>query len=229
MKPLRILIADDHSLMRDGMIALLERIPNIEVVGEANDGLEAIQMIQTRKPSFVLMDIGMKPMNGLDATERITKEFPDVRVIILSMHANEEYVLRALRAGAAGYLLKDARKQELLTALQAVAAGKTYLSPQVSRHVIDNYVRSVGAETSPLEQLTPRQRETLRLIAEGRTNKEIAQLLNVSIKTVDTHRMLLMQRLDIHDVAGLVRFAIKVGLISVSEEPVSRTSRPLAE
>jgi DNA-binding NarL/FixJ family response regulator len=216
MNTIRVLIADDHSLVRDGMIALLEKVPGIEVVGEANDGLEAIEMIRMHRPSFVLMDIGMKPLNGLDATERITKEFPGVRVIILSMHANEEYVLRALRAGAAGYLLKDAKKQELLDAIQIVASGKTYLSPQVSRHVIENYVRSVGAETSPLEQLTPRQREILRLIAEGRTNKEIAQLLNVSIKTVDTHRMLLMQRLDIHDIAGLVRFAIKVGLISVS-------------
>ncbi|HEY4491131.1 MAG TPA: response regulator transcription factor, partial [Acidobacteriota bacterium] len=191
--------------------------PGIVIVAEANDGLEAIRMIASHHPTLVLMDIGMKPLNGLDATERIIKEYPEVRVIILSMHANEEYVLRALRAGASGYVLKDARKQELVTAIEAVAAGKTYLSRQVSRHVIDNYVRSVGAETSPLERLTPRQREILRLIAEGRTNKEIAAILNVSIKTVDTHRMLLMQRLDIHDVAGLVRFAIKVGLVSLAQ------------
>lgn len=217
MKPIRVLIADDHSLMREGVIALLEQTPGIAIVAEANDGLEAIRMIASHRPNLVLMDVGMKPLNGLDATERIKKEFPDVRVIILSMHANEEYVLRALRAGAAGYVLKDAKKQELVTAIESVAAGKTYLSRQVSRHVIDNYVRSVGAETSPLERLTPRQREILRLIAEGRTNKEMAAILNVSIKTVDTHRMLLMQRLDIHDVAGLVRFAIKVGLVSLAQ------------
>jgi DNA-binding NarL/FixJ family response regulator len=158
----------------------------------------------------------MTPLNGLDATARISREYPHVRVIILSMHANEEYVLQALRAGASGYLLKDSKKQELVNAILTVASGKTFLSPQVSRHVIDTYIQNVGAETSPLEQLTPRQRQILRLVAEGRTNKEIARLLNVSIKTVDTHRTLLMQRLDIHDVAGLVRFAIKEGLISVS-------------
>ncbi|HJZ11789.1 MAG TPA: response regulator transcription factor, partial [Acidobacteriota bacterium] len=152
MKPIRILVADDHSLMREGVIALLEKTPGIVIVAEANDGLEAIRMIASHHPTLVLMDIGMKPLNGLDATERIIKEYPEVRVIILSMHANEEYVLRALRAGASGYVLKDARKQELVTAIEAVAAGKTYLSRQVSRHVIDNYVRSVGAETSPLER-----------------------------------------------------------------------------
>jgi DNA-binding NarL/FixJ family response regulator len=217
VKPVRILIADDHSLMREGVIALLEKTVGIQIVGEASDGLEAIRMIAAHHPNLVLMDIGMKPLNGLDATERIIKEFPDVRVIILSMHANEEYVLRALRAGASGYVLKDAKKQELVSAIEVVASGKTYLSRQVSRHVIDNYVRSVGAEISPLERLTPRQREILRLIAEGKTNKEIASILNVSIKTVDTHRMLLMQRLDIHDVAGLVRFAIKVGLVSLAQ------------
>ena len=216
MKKIRVLIADDHNLMRDGVKALLEKTPELEIIAEASDGLEAIRCIGTHRPNIVLMDIGMTPLNGLDATSRITREYPDVRVIILSMHANEEYVLQALRAGAAGYLLKDCKKQELINAILSIASGKTYLSSQVSRHVIDTYVQSVGAETSPLEQLTPRQRQILRLVAEGRTNKEMAQLLNVSIKTVDTHRTLLMQRLDIHDVAGLVRFAIKVGLISVS-------------
>lgn len=215
MKKVRILVADDHRLMRDGIIALLEKIPDIEIVAEASDGLEAIRMIGEHHPNIILMDIGMTPLNGLDATFRITREYPEVRVIILSMHANEEYVLQALRAGAAGYILKDSKKQELVNAITTVASGKTYLSPQVSRHVIDTYVRSVGAEISPLEQLTPRQRQILRFVAEGRTNKEMAHLLNVSIKTVDTHRTLLMQRLDIHDVAGLVRFAIKVGLVSV--------------
>jgi DNA-binding NarL/FixJ family response regulator len=216
MNTIRVLLADDHSLMRDGIAALLNEVPGFKIVGEARDGLEAIQMIQTHQPNMILMDIGMTPMNGLDATARISKEYPEVRVVILSMHANEEYVLKALRAGAAGYLLKDTKKQELIDALNAVAAGKTFLSKEVSRHVIDDYVRSVESERTPLDQLTPRQRQILRLIAEGKTNKEIAQVLNVSIKTVDTHRTLLMQRLNIHDIAGLVRFAIKMGLVSIS-------------
>ena len=131
------------------------------------------------------------------------------------MHANEEYVLQSLRSGAAGYLLKDAKKQELIKAVKAIASGKTYLSPEVSRHVIDNYVQSVGTPKSPIEQITPRQREILKLIAEGRTNKEMAQLLNISVKTVDTHRTQLMERLDIHDVAGLVRYAIKTGIVTI--------------
>ncbi|MCI0413678.1 response regulator transcription factor [bacterium] len=215
MKPIRILIADDHALVRDGIRAMMDKTEDIDVVAEASDGLEAIEKISKHKPNLVLLDIGMKSLNGLDAAARITREFPSIHVVILSMHANEEYVLRALRAGAVGYLLKDSKKQELLMAIHSVMQGKTYLSPQVSRHVIDNYVRSVGAEKSPLEQLTPRQQEILKLVSEGRSNKEIAQLLNVSVKTVDTHRTQLMQRLNIHDVAGLVRFAIKAGLISL--------------
>jgi DNA-binding NarL/FixJ family response regulator len=215
MNRIRLLIVDDHSLVRDGIRAILEKVEELEVVAEASDGLEAIEMIRQHNPNLVLMDIGMTGLNGLDATARITKEFPDVKVIMLSMHVNEEYVLQALRAGASGYLLKDARKNELAMAVKLVAAGGTYLSPQVSRHVIDNYVRSVDSEVSPLEILAPRQREILKLIAEGRSNKEMAQLLNISVKTVDTHRTQLMQRLDIHDVAGLVRFAIKVGLVSL--------------
>jgi len=216
MKTIRVLIADDHSLVRDGIRALLEGAPEIEVVAEANDGLEAIELTLEHHPDIVLMDIGMSRLNGLDAAARLTREFTEVRVLMLSMHANEEYVLQALRAGASGYLLKDSRKQELLFALKSVAEGKTYLSPMVSKHVIESYVKSVGTETSPLEKLTPRQREILRLICEGRTNKEIATILNISVKTVDTHRTQLMERLDIHDVAGLVRFAIKEGLVNLT-------------
>jgi DNA-binding NarL/FixJ family response regulator len=216
MKPIRILIADDHTLLRDGIRAILESLDDVQVVAEASDGLEAIEMAHKFQPSLVLMDIGMSGMNGLDATAQLRKEFPHLKIVMLSMHANEEYVLQALRAGAAGYLLKDARKQELTFAIKSVAEGKTYLSPQVSRHVIDRYVSSVEAESSPLEQITPRQREILKLIAEGRSNKEIAHVLNISIKTVDTHRTQLMERLDIHDVAGLVRFAIKNGLVNLN-------------
>ena len=217
MKQIGLLIADDHTLLRDGMRALLESTERIKVVAEANDGIEVMELLKKHDPDIVLMDIGMPRMNGLDATKLITQNYPDTRVLILSMHANEEYALRALRAGAAGYILKEARKQELLHAIETVASGGTYLSPKVSRHVIENYVQSVGANKSPLEKLTPRQRETLKLIAEGRSSREIASMLDLSIKTVETHRTQLMERLDIHDVAGLVRFAIKSGLATVSD------------
>jgi len=216
MTPIKILIADDHSLVRDGIRAILQSVPDFEVVDEASDGLEAIEKIRDKSPHLVLMDIGMARLNGLDAAQRVHKEFPATRVVILSMHANEEYVLQALRAGVSGYLLKDSKKQELIFAIRTISEGHTYLSPQVSRHVIENYVSRVDRQASPLEQITPRQREILKLIAEGRTNKEIAQVLNISVKTVDTHRTQLMERLDIHDIAGLVRFAIKMGLVNLS-------------
>jgi DNA-binding NarL/FixJ family response regulator len=199
------------------MRALLDSTERIKVIAEANDGIEVMEQLKKHQPDVVLMDIGMPRMNGLDTTKLITQNYSDTRVLILSMHANEEYALRALRAGASGYLLKESRKQELLHAIETVAAGGTYLSPKVSRHVIDNYVQSVGANQSPLEKLTPRQREILKLIAEGRSSREIASMLELSIKTVETHRTQLMERLDIHDVAGLVRFAIKSGLATVSD------------
>ena len=159
------------------------------------------------------MDIAMPEMNGLEATAHVVKEFPQVRVMILSMHANEEYVLQALRSGAMGYVLKDAGISELELAVRAIVRGETYLSPAVSKHVVADYVRRVSSEPSSLEQLTSRQREILQLIAEGRTTKEIADLLYVSVKTVETHRLQLMKRLNIHDIAGLVRYAIRMGLV----------------
>jgi DNA-binding NarL/FixJ family response regulator len=225
MNPVRILLADDHTLVRGGLRALLKDLRGVQVVAEANDGREAFQLAESQKPDIILMDIAMTGMNGLEATTRITKEFPNVRVIILSMHTSEEYVLQALRAGAAGYLLKDAGITELELAINAVAKGETYLSPPVSRHVISNYMRRVGIETGSeeagerpaLERLTFRQREILQLIAEGHTTHEIANLLNISAKTVETHRMQLMERLDIHDVAGLVRFAIRTGLVTLDD------------
>lgn len=225
MNPLRILIADDHTLVRGGIRALLRDLLGAQVVAEASDGREALRLVEALQPDIVLMDIAMMGMNGLEATARISKEFPSVRVIILSMHTNEEYVLQALRAGAAGYLLKDAGIGELEMAINAVSRGETYLSPPVSKHVIAEYVRRVGfAEEDEekfnrptVEKLTLRQREILQLIAEGHTTQEIAQLLNISVKTVETHRMQLMERLDIHDVAGLVRFAIRVGLVALDE------------
>jgi DNA-binding NarL/FixJ family response regulator len=160
------------------------------------------------------MDITMPRLSGLEATARITREHPDVRVIVLSMHASEEYVWQALRAGASGYVLKDAGLAELDLAIRAAARGEKYLSPTMSRHVVDGYVRGLTPELSPLERLTSRQREILQLVAEGQTTKEIAGRLNLAVKTVETHRGQLMSRLDIHDIAGLVRYAIRVGLIT---------------
>ncbi len=222
MKPTRVLLAEDHTLVRAGIRALLQNLAGIEVVAEASDGREALRLIKTYQPDVVLMDIAMAGLNGLEATARVTKEFPTVRVVILSMHSTEEYVAQALRAGAAGYLLKDAAAAELELAVTAVARGETYLSPAVSKHVIADYLRRVGdreasgggGATPASELLTPRQREILQLIAEGRSTKEIAAILHLSVKTVETHRTQLMARLDIHDVAGLVRYAIRIGLVT---------------
>lgn len=211
---IRVLLADNHTLVRAGLRALLQNIEGIQVVAEAGDGREALRLIAAHQPDVVLMDVAMPEMNGLEATARVVKEFPNVRVIILSMHANEEYVLQALRTGAAGYVLKDSGVSELELALRAIAKGETYLSPAVSKHVVADYVRRVGSESSSLEQLTPRQREILQLLVEGRTTKEIAKLLYISVKTVETHRAQLMERLGIHDVAGLVRYAIRMGLVT---------------
>ncbi len=213
MKPIRVLLAEDHTLVRAGIRALLENIEEVNVVAEADDGREALRLIEAHQPDVVLMDIAMPGLNGLEATAQVEQNFPYVRVIILSMHANEEYVWQALRAGAAGYLLKDADIAELEVAVKAVARGETYLTPPVSKHVIADYVRRVGGEPGPAERLTPRQREVLQLIAEGHTTREIAQILGVSVKTVETHRQQLMERLDIHDIAGLVRYAIRIGLV----------------
>jgi DNA-binding NarL/FixJ family response regulator len=171
-------------------------------------------MIKSKLPNLVLMDIAMSELGGLEALPRITKDFPGVKVIILSAHANEEYVIRALRGGAAGYMLKDAATAELELAIRSVREDKTYLSPSISRTVINSYLERVGGQLSPLEQLTPRQREILQLLAEGRNTKEIASDLDISVKTVESHRLQLMDRLDIHDVPGLVRYAVRSGLVS---------------
>jgi DNA-binding NarL/FixJ family response regulator len=216
MKPLRVLLADDHALVRAGFRALLKDMDGVVVVDEAGDGREALRLIEARRPDVALLDITMSGLNGLELAARVVSDFPPTRVIILSMHAGEEYVLHALRSGVHGYLLKDAGAAELEMAVRAVARGETYLSPAVSRHVAE-YVRRQGGEPGPLERLTPRQREVLQLIAERHSTKQIAQILNVSAKTVETHRAQLMEKLDIHDVAGLVRYAIRVGLVRPEE------------
>lgn len=216
MTPIRVLIADDHTLVRAGFRALINNIAGFTVVAEARNGREALHEVATNQPDVVLMDIAMSELNGLEATLQIKQEFPVVRVIILSMHSNEEYVLQALRVGAMGYLLKDSSVAELELAIAAVMRDETYLSPAVSKHLVE-YVQRVDHETSSLDRLTVRQREVLQLIAEGHTNQEIAQILHISIKTVETHRSQLMDRLDIHDVAGLVRYAIRMGVVTSNE------------
>jgi DNA-binding NarL/FixJ family response regulator len=210
-----VLLADDHVLVRAGIRALIEKIPNVTVIGEASTGRAALELVKATLPNLVLMDIAMAELGGLEALPRITKDFPGVKVIILSAHANEEYVIRALRGGAAGYMVKDAATAELQLAIDAVARDRTYLSPSISRTVIDSYLERVGGQFSSLEQLTPRQREILQLIAEGKNTKKIASDLNISVKTVESHRLQLMERLNIHDIPGLVRYAIRSGLVSV--------------
>lgn len=214
MSAIRVLLADDHALVRAGIRALLEKLPGIAVVGEADNGRQALELIKKSAPNLILLDISMTELSGLEALPRIVKDFPDAKVLILSAHANEEYVIRALRSGAAGYMLKDAAAAELRVAIDSVIQDKTYLSPSISRTVIDSYLKRVGGSFSPLEQLTARQREILQLVAEGKNTKEIAGLLGISIKTVEAHRLQLMARLDIHDVPGLVRYAIRSGLVS---------------
>src|SRR5437867_5479912 len=214
MSAIGILLADDHTLVRAGVRALLESLPEVKVVAEAADGHEALAFAKAHEPHVVLMDVAMSGLNGLETTARLVKDFPDVRVIVLSMHANEEYIWQALRAGASGYLLKSASTAELETALQAVGRGETYLDPAIARRVIAGYLSGAAQKKSSIEQLSPRQREILQLIAEGRSTKEIAFLLNLSTKTVETHRAQVMERLDIHDVPGLVRYAIRQGLVS---------------
>lgn len=212
---LRVLLADDHAILREGVRLVLEAQPDIVVVGEARDGEETLVLAHRLRPDVVVMDIAMPGLNGLDATARVVDEFPHTRVIILSMHADEEYVRQALRAGASGYLLKNAAPEELELAIQAVMRGEIWLSSVISRVVVDNYLAPRGEDAGPLAQLTPRQREILQLIAEGNTTKQIAATLDISIKTVETHRAQLMERLAIHDVAGLVRCAIRHGLVRI--------------
>lgn len=214
MTALRILIADDHTLVRAGFRSLLEQLSDCAVVAEVDDGREALRLVAQLQPDVVLMDVKMPTLNGLEATARISRDFPNVRVVILSMYSNEEYVLQALRAGAVGYLLKDAATAELQLAIQAAVRGEMYLSPSISKRVLQDYIQLVGSGGGMLDALTPRQREVFQLIAEGRTMKEIAQSLQISVKTAESHRTQLMERLDIHDITGLVRFAIRVGLVT---------------
>lgn len=215
MNKIKVLLADDHTLVRAGLRKLLESIDGMQVVGESGDGLEVLNSVEQLQPDIVLMDIAMPGLNGLETTARVVQQWPAVRVLILSMHQNEEYVRQALRHGAVAYLLKDAAPQELETALKAVLRGETYLSPSVSRGVLNDYVQRLRSDDSGPAQLTPRQREVLQLIAEGHSTKEVARRLDLSTKTVETHRSQLMKQLDIHEVTGLVRYAVRAGLVTL--------------
>jgi DNA-binding NarL/FixJ family response regulator len=212
--PLRILLADDHALVRAGIRALLESIKGVEVIGEASEGLEALRMIGEHHPDLALVDISMPGLNGLEVTARAVKECPRTRVILLSMHADDEYVYRALRAGAAGYLVKNADRRELEMAVHAVARNEVWLSPAVSKKVVAALSTGKHLE-DPAESLTPRQREILQLVAEGFSSKEIAHRLGLGLRTVESHRAELMDRLGIRDLTGLVRYAIRLGIVRV--------------
>ncbi|MGO9202609.1 MAG: response regulator [Limisphaerales bacterium] len=214
-KPIRVLLADDHTLVRAGIRALLEKLPGVVVAGEASDGREVIDLIKARQPDVVLMDISMPGLNGLQALARITRDYPQVRVIILSMHPNDEYVLQALKSGASAYLLKRAATAELPAALRTVAGGQVYLSREIASQFLKKFpLKHLARASTPLEQLTERQREVLQLLAEGQTAKAIAPILKLSEKTVEYHRARLMASLNIFDIPGLVRFALRTGLVA---------------
>lgn len=214
-KKIRIVIADDHTIVRSGVISLLSLNPDFEVVGEAENGREAIELVRSQQPDVVLMDIGMPVLNGLEATRRIKKEFPHVKVLVLSGYDNDEYILQMIQSGANGYILKNSFLDDLYSAIRSVNEGMAFFSPSVSKIIVESYVHQPGeGETSkPKRLLTPREREILQLIAEGHLHHQIAERLNISVRTVDTHRQNIMKKLDIHDTAGLVTYAIKNGIV----------------
>jgi two-component system, NarL family, response regulator NreC len=216
VKQIRILLADDHNVMRRGLRLLLESQPEFAVVAEASDGLAAVEQATATKPDVVILDITMPRLSGTDAAQRIVEELPSTAVVILSMHSDEGYVLRALKAGAKGYLLKDSAEGDLIEAIRAVSAGKAFFSPEVSRMLVEDYVREIkarGAQDS-YELLTAREREVLHLLAEGKSNKDIAALLNLSPYTVETHRRNLQEKLHLHSFAELILYAVRKGVIS---------------
>lgn len=216
-KKITVLIAEDHTIVRQGLCALINRQPDMRVIGESGDGKEAVEKTKRLCPDVVLMDIAMKHMNGLEATARIKKIAPEVKVLVLTMYESEEYIFQILRAGASGYLLKDAAMSDLISAIKAVHRGESYLSPSISKKVIDDYIRraELGEKAGINDPLSDREREILQLIAEGHTYDEIASELCISKKTVETHRANIMDKLNIHDKVGLVKYAIRKGLIKV--------------
>lgn len=211
--PIRVLIADDHTIVRQGLVSLLAAEQGIEIVGEASDGQEAVSAVARLKPNVVLMDLGMPGLNGVDATRQIKRDFPDVAVLVLSMYSADEHVRPAIRAGASGYLLKGSGLSDLVAAIRAVASGEAFLSPSIAKILLRD-ARSDDEQASSSGPLTAREREILQLVGEGSSSPEIARSLNLSVKTVEGHRSRIMAKLNIHDVAGLVRYAIRTGLVS---------------
>jgi two-component system, NarL family, response regulator NreC len=214
--PIRVLVADDHTIIRSGLRLLLERHPGFEVVGEAADGRQAVDVAESTRPDVVILDIAMPRLNGIEAALQIAAKLPRTRFIILSMHSDEGYVLRALKAGARGYLLKDSAESDIVNAVRAVSEGKAYFSPEISRMMADDYMREIqrrGVDDS-YELLTAREREILQLLAEGKSNKEISALLNLSPYTVETHRGNILQKLNLHSLPELILYAVRKGVIS---------------
>jgi DNA-binding NarL/FixJ family response regulator len=213
----RVLLVEDHVVVRQGIKALFSDEPDLEIVGEADDGRAALQSVSELEPDVVLMDISMPGLNGIEATRQIRQSYPEVKVVVLSMHSNEEYVFQVLRAGASGYVLKQSDSSEVLTAIRAALAGGSFLSPPISRTVIDDYVRRAEARggDDDLELLTSREREVLQLLAEGLSNREIAEQLNISIKTVETHRSNMMNKLGVSSKTDLVKYALRKGWASL--------------
>ena len=216
MKKVRILLADDHTVMRAGLRALLERQPNLEVVGEAEDGRQSVQLASSHVPDVVVMDIAMPNLNGVEATRRMVSKQPTISVVILSMYSDESYVMRALEAGARAYLLKDSAVTDLIRAIEAVSQGKSFFSPRISRILAEEYVHALKQKgvADSYELLTSREREILQLLAEGKTNKEVATSLNISVYTAETHRGNILQKLNLHSSAELVLYAVRKGIIS---------------
>jgi two-component system response regulator NreC len=212
---LRVLLADDHGIVRRGLRSLLETEPGVTVVGEAADGLEALRLVGECQPDILVLDVGMPKLNGIEVAARTQKSDSPPRVIILSMHADESYIIRALAAGARAYLLKDATDEDLLPAVRAVAAGKPFFSPAVTGVLVEDYIRRLQARglTDSYHLLTDREKEVLHLLAEGRSNKEVATLLDLGLSTVETHRANLMQKLNLHNTAEIVLYAVRKGLI----------------
>ena len=216
MTPIRVLLADDHTLIRAGLRMVVVSQPDFTVVGEASDGREAVALAEQLKPDVVVMDIGMPSLNGIEACRQIHDSLPGSQVIMLSMHSDEGYVLRALKAGAKGYMLKDSAEADLASAIRAVTAGKSFFSPAVSKILLEDYMRKLkrtGAEDS-FDLLSPREREVLQLVAEGKSSKEVANLLSLSVYTVETHRAKVMQKLNLHNIPELILYAVRKGVIS---------------
>lgn len=216
----RVLLVEDHAIVRAGIAALLRRLPGVEIVAEAANGHEALRLITERHPTLVLTDIALPSLNGIEVLARISKAYPEIRVVMLSMHVDEEHVRHALQLGASGFLAKDSSPEELALAIEVVGRGDCYLSPKITNVILQGYVtracqpdaQKTTQKYGPLLRLTPRQREILQLVAEGHSSKDIATLLKITTKTVEVHRLQMMKRLDIHDIAGLVRYAVRYGM-----------------